>query len=240
MKIALAGYGKMGKAIEKMAIEKGYEVVLKISTANSHEMDTVHLQKADVCIEFSSPLHAVKNILQCFDAGIPVVCGTTGWLSSWQDVINACKEKDGSFIYASNFSIGVNLFFQLNAYLATLIQGKRSYHPEMEEIHHLQKKDAPSGTAITLAETIISIYPGINRWVNHATNDQAELPIISKREADTTGIHEINYLSANDQISIRHEAFNRDGFAEGALLAASFLQNKKGVFSMADVLNQLK
>ncbi len=238
MKIALAGYGKMGKAIENLALEQGHEIVLKIQSANSYEMDIPHLQLADVCIEFSSPSFAVKNILTCFDAGVPVVCGTTGWLADWQKVVDACQAKQGTLLYASNFSIGVNLFFQLNTYLAKLMQPRKEYHPAMVEIHHLQKKDAPSGTAITLAEGILEQNTHLKKWVNQESTDPSELAIISKREPDVTGIHEISYLSTQDKITICHEAFNRQGFAAGALLAAGFLQNKKGLFSMSDALNQ--
>ncbi|MEO8116901.1 MAG: 4-hydroxy-tetrahydrodipicolinate reductase [Bacteroidota bacterium] len=239
MKIALAGYGKMGKAIEKIAKSKGHEVVLKIQSSNEAEMTVENLQHADVCIEFSNPSIAVKNILACFDAGVPVVCGTTGWLDHWNEVTDACKQKDGAFLYASNFSIGVNLFFELNDFLAGIMKDKKEYDVCIEEVHHVHKKDAPSGTAITLAEQIIHANSIKEKWLNTESNDAKILPIISKREDEIAGIHVVKYFSGDDEITIRHNAYNRKGFAAGALVAAEFMQHKKGIFSMNDVLNQM-
>ncbi len=180
MNIALIGYGKMGKAIEAIALEKGHEVVLKIDIHNIEEFTSQNLKKCDVAIEFTNPNNAVKNILQCFDAGIPVVCGTTGWLDNLEEVQKTCKQKDGTFLCASNFSIGVNIFFEINKYAASLMNKQKEYDVSIEEIHHTQKKDSPSGTAITLAEQIIQNIDRKSKWINNSHNKQ-ELEIISKR-----------------------------------------------------------
>lgn len=239
MKIALAGYGKMGKAIEEMAKAKGHEIVLKIHSSNADQMTAENLLQADVCIEFSNPSIAVKNIMVCFDAGVPVICGTTGWLEHLSEVEDACKQKNGGFLYASNFSIGVNLFFELNDFLAGIMKERKEYDVRIEEVHHVHKKDAPSGTAISLANQIIHTLPGKDKWVNMESEDKNVLPVISKREDEIAGIHVVKYFSGNDEIIIQHNAFNRKGFAAGALVAAEFMQHKKGIFSMNDVLNQL-
>lgn len=230
MKIALLGYGKMGKVIEKLALEKGHTIVFT-SGRNTEKAD---LSDADVAIEFSSPEVAVKHITQCFEQNVPVVCGTTGWLKDYDKVLNMCRESDGSFIYASNFSIGVNIFFELNQKLAKIMAKHKNYKASIEEIHHTQKLDAPSGTAITLAEGIIQ-NTEYNSWkLNEA--DDTEIPIIAKRIGDVKGTHIINYNSAVDTISISHEAHSREGFALGAILAAEWLAGKKGVFTMKEVL----
>lgn len=239
MKIAFIGFGKMGKAIAEMAIAKGHEIVLKINSSNSDELTIQNLQQADVCIEFSNPSIAVKNLLTCFDAGVPVVCGTTGWMEHWEKIADSCKQKNGGFLYASNFSIGVNLFFELNDFLAGIMQERKEYDVRIEEVHHVHKKDSPSGTAITLANQIIETNSGKNKWLNIESTKSNVLPIISKREDEVAGIHLVKYFSGDDEITIKHNAFNRKGFAAGALLAAEFLQKKKGIFSMNDVLNQL-
>jgi len=229
MKIALVGYGKMGKTIERLAIAKGHQVVYRSSTT----MSEGNLEDADVAIEFSVPEAAVQNIKMCISMGIPVVSGTTGWLTSYDEIIKECENRNGSFIYASNFSIGVNLFFSLNSYLAKLMQPWNEYKVRMEEIHHTQKKDAPSGTAITLAETIMK-QQGIKEW--SLDNQSGKFPIKAIREGDVKGTHIIQYESEIDTISISHEAHSRDGFAIGAILAAEWLKDKKGVYSMKDVL----
>ncbi|MDE3213002.1 MAG: 4-hydroxy-tetrahydrodipicolinate reductase [Bacteroidota bacterium] len=236
MKIALLGYGKMGKAIEQIAQEKGHEVVLRIHDQNLEELTVANLKKADVAIEFTSPQSAVSDILLCFEAGIPVVCGTTGWLAQMEKVHSACKEKDGTFLYASNFSIGVNIFFELNQRLAQLMNPHPDYNISLEEIHHTEKKDAPSGTAITLAEGIMHAIPRKNKWVNHATGVPEELGIVSKRVDPAAGTHSVRYTSGIDDIEITHTAHNRKGFASGAVLAAEFIAGKKGIFSMKEVL----
>lgn len=237
MKIALVGYGKMGKAIETLATQKRHEIILKISSQNTAELTSANLQKADVVIEFTNPHSAVFNMKKCLDAGVPVVCGSTGWLQHWDEVKRYCNEKNGALLYASNFSIGVNLFFELNTYLAKLMDAYPEYNVMMEEIHHTQKKDAPSGTAITLAEQIIQNIQRKNNWINEQSNNEEVLSIISKRIDPAPGTHSVKYTSAIDDIEITHTAHSREGFARGAVLAAEFLKDKKGIFTMKDVLH---
>ncbi|MDB5250777.1 MAG: dapB [Segetibacter sp.] len=236
MKIALVGYGKMGKAIEEIAVQKGHQIVLKIHIDNTEEMTEQNLQEADVAIEFTGPESAVENLKKCFDAGVPVVCGSTGWLEKWEEIKNYCNEKQAALVYASNYSIGVNLFFELNNYLARLMNDYEMYDIQMEEIHHTQKKDAPSGTAITLAEQILGNIQRKQNWVNKGTDNKDEISIISDRVDPAPGTHKIKYTSAIDDIEIIHTAHNRMGFAGGAVKAAEFLQGKKGIFTMKDVL----
>ncbi len=237
MKIALIGYGKMGKAIEGIAVEKGHAIVLKIDKDNSNELTPDNLKKADVAIEFTGPETALNNILTCIDAGIPVISGSTGWILDLPKAESHCKQKNGTFLYASNFSIGVNIFFELNKKLAAMMANQPAYSVSIEEIHHTEKKDAPSGTAITLAEQAIKELPGKSSWVNSSPAKDNELYIESKRIDPAPGTHSVKYSSGVDDIEIVHTAHNRLGFAGGAVLAAEFLQGKKGVFSMKDVLN---
>ncbi len=237
MKIALIGYGKMGKAIEEIALQRSHEIVLRIHIDNTEEFTVNNVQQADVAIEFTSPHSAVDNIKKCIDAGVPVVSGSTGWLSRWDEVTGYCKQNNGSLLYASNFSIGVNLFFELNTYLAKLMSKYEEYGVSLEEIHHTEKKDAPSGTAITLAEQVMQFIPGKKSWVNELSNEPTALCIISKRIDPAPGTHSIKYSSAIDDIEIIHTAHNRQGFAGGAVLAAEYLYGKKGIYSMKDVLN---
>lgn len=231
MKIALLGYGKMGKVIEKIALERGHEIVLKKTSANSYN----GLENADVAIDFSIPNAAVANITACLNKNIPVVSGTTGWLDSYNEMVKLCTEKNGSFIYGSNFSLGVNIFFELNRYLAELMSKFNNYKVSMEEIHHTQKLDAPSGTAISLAKGIIdnSTY---NNWVLHNPNEN-EIKIDAKRIENVPGTHSIFYDSEIDTIEIKHIAHNREGFALGSVIAAEWIADKKGIFTMNDVLN---
>ena len=236
MKIALIGYGKMGKAIEEIAKAYGDEIVLKISSSGKELFTVENIKKADVAIEFTNPHSAVENIKKCFDAGVPVVCGSTGWLKQWDEVAGYCKEKNGCFLYASNFSIGVNIFFEVNKLLAELMSKQKDYDVTMEEIHHTQKKDAPSGTAITIAEQIMQKIPAKKEWVNNKTEDKNQLQIISKRIDEVPGTHKVLYSSFADDIEIIHTAHNRTGFASGALQAAKFVIDKKGFFEMKDVL----
>ena len=238
MKIALIGYGKMGKAIEEMAIKNGHEIVLKISSQNISDFNIENLQQADVAIEFTNPHSAVVNLKKCFDANVPVVCGSTGWLDQWQEIENYCTEKNGTLLFASNFSLGVNIFFELNKKLATLMSSRPEYNISIEEIHHTQKKDVPSGTAITLAEGIINNNHNKEKWVLGETENNVELSITSKRIDPAPGTHIINYNSSIDSIEIKHTAHNRIGFASGAVLAAEFLKGKKGIYYMSDVLFQ--
>jgi 4-hydroxy-tetrahydrodipicolinate reductase len=230
MKIALLGYGKMGKVIERIALERGHEIVLRKDRNTSFE----GLSLADVAIDFSIPSSAVENISTCFQYGIPVISGTTGWLNHYQEMVDLCTEKNGSFIYGSNFSLGVNVFFELNAYLAQMMANLKQYTVSMEEIHHTQKLDAPSGTAITLAEEIIkqSTY---KNWTLE-TPIGNEIHIEAKRIENVPGTHSVFYKSEVDQIEIKHTAHSREGFAFGAVIAAEWLKDKKGVFTMKDVL----
>jgi 4-hydroxy-tetrahydrodipicolinate reductase len=236
MNIALIGYGKMGKAIEAIALQKGHDVILKIDVDNVAELTNENLKRCDVAIEFTTPDTAVKNILQCFDADVPVVCGTTGWLTKLDEVKQICKEKNGAFITASNFSIGVNIFFEINKFAATLINSQKEYDITIEEVHHTQKKDSPSGTAITLAEQVLQKVDRKINWVNNLTTNPEELEITSKRIDPAPGIHKVKYSSLVDDIEIIHTAHNRQGFAKGAVLAAEFLQGKRGIFTMSEVL----
>lgn len=240
MKIALLGYGKMGKTIEKLALEKGHSVVFK-SSIDSEEGS---FNEADVAIEFSSPEAAVKNISKALEAEIPIVSGTTGWLEKYGEMIKLCEKRNGSFIYASNFSIGVNLFFNINEYVAKLMEPWKDYTVSVEEIHHLEKKDAPSGTAITIAEAVLK-HSDKNNWKLNtsdlpAAEGENSLNITAKREEDVKGTHTVSYDSQIDTISLKHEAHSREGFALGAILAAAWLQDKKGVFTMKDVLGLKK
>ena len=231
MKIALLGYGKMGKVIERIALERGHEIVLKKDENNTYE----GLSNADVAIDFSVPSAAVENISSSFHANVPVVSGTTGWLDRYDEVITLCKEKKGGFISSSNFSLGVNLFFEINDYLAKIMAPYTSYSVAMEEIHHTQKLDAPSGTAISLAKGVIENSPYTNWTLDQATAN--EIHIDAKRIADVPGTHTVIYNSEVDSIEIKHTAHNREGFALGAVIAAEWLAGKQGVFTMKDVLN---
>jgi 4-hydroxy-tetrahydrodipicolinate reductase len=230
MKIALLGYGRMGKIIEKLALEKGHTISSKINQDSSKE----ELLKADIAIEFSTPEAAVSNIKFCLENGIPIVSGTTGWLAHYDEMIKLCENRNGSFIYASNFSIGVNLFFSINEYVSNLMKPWKDYQVSIEEIHHTKKLDAPSGTGITLAEEIVKNSDKKNWKLNEEADDT--IKITAKRMDEVKGTHIINYDSNIDTISIKHEAHSRDGFALGALLAAEWLADKKGIFTMKDVL----
>lgn len=226
----------MGKAIEEIAVGKGHEIVLKIDIDNADEFTKENLSKADVAIEFTGPHSAFNNVMKCMEFGIPLVCGSTGWLDKWSEAKQYCEQQNGTLIYASNYSIGVNLFFELNTRLAKLMRDYPSYNVSMEEIHHTQKKDAPSGTAITLAEQVLENIPSKKDWVNHVTDKPEELQIISERIDPAPGTHKIKYSSSVDDIEIIHTAHNRVGFAGGAVLAAEFAFGKKGIFGMKDVL----
>lgn len=236
MKIALIGYGKMGQAIEEIALSKGHDVVLKIDISNAQEFTKEQVAKADVAIEFTGPHSAFNNVMKCLEFGIPVVCGSTGWLDHWEEARNYCIQQNGTLIYASNYSIGVNLFFELNSLLAGLMSKHPEYNVSMEEIHHTQKKDAPSGTAITLAEQVLQQIPAKKQWINEPSNDPEKLSIVSERIDPAPGTHKIRYASPIDDIEIIHTAHNRKGFAGGAVLAAEYAAGKKGVFGMKEVL----
>lgn len=236
MRIALIGYGKMGQAIESIALEKGHEIVLKIDITNAADFTKENITKADVAIEFTGPRSAFNNVMKCIEFGIPVICGSTGWLEKWPEAKEYCEKQGGTLIYASNYSIGVNLFFELNTYLAKLMRQHTGYNVMIDEIHHTQKKDAPSGTAITLAEQVLQYITTKKQWVNHLSNIPGELEIISERIDPAPGTHKIKYTSPVDDIEIIHTAHNRIGFAGGAVLAAEFAVGKKGVFGMKEVL----
>ncbi len=236
MRIALIGYGKMGQAIEEIAVQRGHKIVLKVSIENIEDNTIDNIRRADVAIEFTGPEIAFDNIIKCLDAGVPVVSGSTGWLHRFEDAQKYCREKNGGLLYASNFSVGVNIFFALNRRLAELMAPHPEYNISMTEIHPTTKKDAPSGTAITLAEDILKKFTLKKRWVNNPTDNPEELPILSERVDPAPGTHVINYSSAIDDIEIKHTAHNRKGFATGAVLAAEFLHNKQGIYSMNDVL----
>lgn len=236
IKIALIGYGKMGKAIEAIALERGHEIVLKIDVDNAADLTAANLQKADAAIEFTGPHSAFSNVMKCLEYGVPLVCGSTGWLDRLDEAKAFCLQQNGCFLYASNFSVGVNIFFEINKRLAELMQPHADYEVSMEEIHHTQKKDAPSGTAVTLAEQVLAGLKRKDKWVNNETSNPRELSIISKRIDPAPGTHTVTYHSAIDTIGIVHTAHNRTGFATGAVLAAEFVKGKKGIFSMKEVL----
>jgi len=237
MNIALIGYGKMGKEIEQIALSRGHTIVLKVDVSNATTYTLDELKKADVAIEFSTPEAAINNIYKCFDANVPVVVGTTGWLSKLDEVKQKCASQQQTLFYASNYSIGVNLFFKLNEYLAKLMNSYPDYNVSMEEIHHVHKLDAPSGTAISLANQVIEQLDEKQKWVNEVSNSKHDLSIISKRIDEVPGTHTVTYNSAVDEISITHIAHNRKGFALGAVVASEWIKGKKGVFGMNDLMN---
>jgi 4-hydroxy-tetrahydrodipicolinate reductase len=237
MKIALIGYGKMGKAIEEIAVNRGHEIVLKIDEYNLSDFNKKNITTADVAIEFTGPHSAYDNVKKALEFDVPLVCGSTGWLEKLDEIEKLCTERKGSFIYASNFSVGVNIFFEVNKRLAALMALQKDYEVQVTEIHHTQKKDAPSGTAITIAEQILDNLKRKKSWVNHISDNVGELEIISERIDPAPGIHKVKYSSAVDDIEIIHTAHSRQGFALGAVLAAEFIKDKKGIFSMKDVLS---
>ena len=244
MKFALIGYGKMGKVIEDVILSANMnktekdEIVLRIGAENKHELTIENLQKADVAIEFTQPDAVIANINLCFDAGIPVVVGTTAWLDQLPSVKATCAEKDGTLFYAPNFSIGVNIFFEINKKLAAIMNHQPQYNVAMEEIHHTEKKDAPSGTAIKTAEVILEELTTKANWLLAENGNQLaeSLMIKALREPNVPGTHIVNYFSDVDSIQLIHEAKSRKGFAEGAVMAARWLPGKKGVFEMKDLL----
>ncbi len=236
MKIALIGYGKMGKTIDQLAQEAGHEVVLRIDVGNHQDLNAESLVEADVAIEFSRPESAFHNIVSCLENGVPVVSGTTGWLDRLEEAKQLVEKYQGGLFYASNYSIGVNIFFAVNKYLAKLMKRYEQYDISMEEIHHTQKLDAPSGTAITLAEGILGELQHKKTWVNEPSQAVEELPIISKRIDKVPGTHTISYECPIDNITITHTAHSREGFARGALAAAEWMVGKQGFYGMEDML----
>lgn len=236
MEIALIGYGKMGKEIERIAVSRGHHIALIIDIDNASDLTAENLKKCDVAIEFTRPETAVANYFKCFEAGIPVVSGTTGWLERKEEVLEKCRSFNATFFYASNFSIGMNLFFELNRKLAALMSGYDNYRASMTEIHHTQKLDAPSGTAISLANDMIQILPGLENWVNEPTDDKHTLPIISERTGTVPGTHIIRYESEVDYIEATHCVKSRSGLAFGSVLAAEYCLDHKGILTMNDLL----
>lgn len=244
MNIALIGYGKMGQIIERFAIERGHEIVLKISSQNLNELTVSNLKKADVAIDFSLPDAAIKNIYTCFEANVPLVVGTTGWYGQLQEIKNECLLNNNTLLYGSNFSIGVNLFFHINEVLAKIMNNYPAYDVQVEEIHHTQKLDSPSGTAMTIAEEIISRLDRKGEWVNELNGSvpaevlkPEQLLIASERIENIPGTHTVVYSSEVDEIEIKHTAHNRAGFALGAVVAAEWLENKQGFFNISDIFN---
>jgi 4-hydroxy-tetrahydrodipicolinate reductase len=236
MNIALIGYGKMGKAIEEIALQRGHTIVLKIDIDNADQFTKANLDKADAAIEFTGPHSAFENVKKLMSFGTATVCGSTGWLDKLEEIHNDCKKNNAAFLYASNFSVGVNIFFELNKRLASLMKDHDDYEVQLAEIHHTAKKDAPSGTAITLAEQVLENIPRKTKWANHISDNPEELEILSERIDPAPGTHKVKYSSAIDDIEIIHTAHTRKGFALGAVLAAEFLKGKKGIYGMKEVL----
>ena len=236
MRISLIGYGKMGQTIKEIASDRGHSIAKIIDISNVNEIESMSPENTDVAIEFTAPDAAFDLIYKSLEKGIPVISGTTGWMDRLDDIKSLCEEKNGAFFYASNYSIGANLFFKINRQLAKLMNN-HGYKASIEETHHIEKKDAPSGTAITLADDLLKYSSKLDKWVSHETENEAELQIKSFRQADVPGTHEIIYTSAYDAVKIQHTAFSRNGFAEGAVLAAEWLKGKQGVYTMDDFLN---
>lgn len=236
MQIAIIGYGKMGHMIEEVALQRGHEVVVKINIENTEDFTKENISKADVAIEFTGPSTAYDNIKKCIDFGVPVVSGSTGWNSRLDEVKDYIKGKKGSFLHTSNFSIGVNIFFEVNKLLAKLMASHPEYDIALKEIHHIAKLDAPSGTAVTLAQQVLATVPRKVNWVNNRSEKPEELSIISERIDPAPGTHFVKYTSEIDDIEIIHTAHNRKGFALGAVQAAEYISDKKGIFSMQEVL----
>ncbi|MCS6819583.1 MAG: 4-hydroxy-tetrahydrodipicolinate reductase [Chitinophagales bacterium] len=241
MKVALIGYGKMGKEIEKVIAEngRGDEIILRITQQNRTHISIEDLKAADVAIEFTQPEAAVENIFWCLEAGVPIVTGTTGWFNRLEEVRKYCIEKNGALFYAPNFSIGVNIFFEVNKKLASLMQSQMQYSVCIEETHHTEKKDAPSGTAIKTAEVILETAPRFEQWKSEPEKiySQKYIPIVAYRQPHVPGTHMVAYKSAVDEITLTHQAFSRRGFAEGAVAAARWLIGRKGAFEMKDLLS---
>ncbi|MFD2247774.1 4-hydroxy-tetrahydrodipicolinate reductase [Pontibacter ruber] len=237
MRILLIGYGKMGKTIEQMALSKGHQIAGTIDHTNAGTLANYTPENTDVAIEFTHPEAALGNISYCLKSGIPVVSGSTGWLDKFDEAKQLCEQNKGAFFYASNFSVGVNLFFHFNEYIAGKMQAYKEYHVSIREMHHLQKVDKPSGTGITTAEGILAHYPNLHGWVGDDDTQKDKLNIISEREPDVVGTHIVTYSSEVDKIELGHIAHSRAGFAEGAVMAAEWLKGRQGVYGMKDMLN---
>ncbi len=238
VKIGLFGYGKMGKTIEKIALNRGHEVVWQIDVENRDRVTPALLREAEVAIEFSRPEVAFGNVMACLEAGVPVISGTTGWLAQLPEAEAYCREKGGALLWSSNFSVGVNLFFALNRYLARMMNTRPEYAPEMTEIHHIHKLDAPSGTAVTLAQDLIEATDAKTGWrLMPGDVGETEVPIIAVREGEVPGTHIVRWASDIDEVVMEHRAHSREGFARGAVLAAEWIRGRSGVFSMTEVLS---
>ena len=236
LKIVISGYGRMGKEVEKVVLERGHTLVAVIDNESDWNKFSESDKKADVVIDFSMPEVALNNFYRCFDAGLPLVTGTTGWYDKKEEVFKKIVEKDAAFFYAPNFSIGVNIFFYVNKTLADVMNRVGGYNVSLKEIHHIHKLDKPSGTAIKLAEDIVALFDNVSGWSSDETKNN-KIPVISVRKGEVSGIHEILWKSSSDEIFLRHQAFSRRGFAEGAVMAAEFVHKKKGVYTMDDLLN---
>jgi len=236
LKIILIGYGRMGHEIEKAAVKRGHEIIMRIDKDDYDKLTPDNLQKGNVAIEFTMPGAAYENIMACFKSDLPVVSGTTGWLERFSEIRRYCLENDQAFFYASNFSIGVNLFFKLNKYFARMMNKYSNYNVSIEETHHKHKLDAPSGTAVTLAELIMQEMSRKQKWTKNENADENEISVQSLREDEVPGIHEVSYESEFDQIDVKHSAKSREGFSLGAVMAAEFIADKKGIYSMDDLL----
>lgn len=236
MNIALIGYGKMGRAIERIAEQRGHTVILRISRENAALLQNDAIKAADVAIEFTSPEAAFDNVAACLRAGVPVISGSTGWNKQLETARQQCLELNGTLLHASNFSVGVNIFFEINRILASVMNTHPEYDVTIEETHHVHKLDAPSGTAITIAERILETLKRKKGWTKEASEDGERIPVIAHRIDEVPGTHVVRYHSAIDDIELTHTAHNRDGFATGAVLAAEFVAGKKGIYSMKDVL----
>ncbi len=235
MRIALVGYGKMGKAIEKIALKRGHEVSLKITIDNTSDIGLIHASNTDIAIEFSTPDSALENVITCLKNNIPTISGSTGWNQNLLEVKNICKDLNGTFLHSSNFSLGVNIFFKINEILAGIMDRHTAYNVSIDETHHIQKKDQPSGTAISLAEGILEKIKRVNKWSEDEQNES--IPITSIRENEVPGRHKVTYENEIDRITIEHDAKSRSGFALGAVLVAEWIQDKKGFLSINDFLN---
>ena len=237
LNIIIIGFGRMGQEIKQVAEKRGHEILMTIDKDNQDDFTAENLKKADVAIEFTLPDAAYDNIKKCFDANLPVVSGTTGWLERFYDIRRYCLENETAFFYASNFNIGMNLFFKVNEYMAKIMNHYSNYDVEIEETHHVHKVDAPSGTAVTLAESLINEIKRKNKWKKEKSEAEDEIPVKSIREDEIPGIHRVMYSSSFDEIELKHSAKSREGFALGAVMAAEFIYGKKGIYSMDDLLN---
>lgn len=236
LRIAIVGYGKMGKSIERLALYRGHDIVLKISSSNKSELDAIKAKNVDVAIEFSSPAGAYENLTTLASQGVNTVCGTTGWTDHYDSICDQFNAAGAGFLHASNFSVGVNVLFAINEKLASLMSDFKDYGIGITEAHHITKRDAPSGTALSLANQILKVNPRLKGWAMQEDAKEDHIPITSLREGDVKGLHEVTYSSAIDALTIRHEAFSREGFTLGAVLAAEFLAGKSGIHKMNEVL----